>query len=146
MLNGGGWLKSSSGRFSPGVRDPIPIVQKAGWAPTTVRTGAANLAPTGIRSPDRPARSESLYRLSYPGPRPLYNLKTEKKNSQLHKLPANKKKHEDRSAKIKKLKERSFLKLFPMHAMKKYGGMVVQFQAFSTSALDAGEIQAHVDL
>jgi hypothetical protein len=24
--------------------------------------------PTGIRSPDRPARSESLYRLSYPGP------------------------------------------------------------------------------
>ena len=29
--------------------------------------GAKNLAPTGIRSPDRPARSESLYRLSYPG-------------------------------------------------------------------------------
>jgi hypothetical protein len=27
--------------------------------------------PTGIRSQDRPARSESLYRLSYPGP-PLY--------------------------------------------------------------------------
>ena len=25
--------------------------------------------PTGIRSPDRPARSESRYRLSYPGPR-----------------------------------------------------------------------------
>ena len=24
--------------------------------------------PTGIRSQDRPARSESLYRLSYPGP------------------------------------------------------------------------------
>jgi hypothetical protein len=32
------------------------------------RDGAENLAPTGIRSPDRPARSESLYRLSYPGP------------------------------------------------------------------------------
>jgi hypothetical protein len=27
-----------------------------------------NLAPTGIQSPDRPARSVSLYRLSYPGP------------------------------------------------------------------------------
>jgi len=27
-----------------------------------------NLAPTGIRFPDRPARSEWLYRLSYPGP------------------------------------------------------------------------------
>ena len=26
-----------------------------------------SLPPTGIRSPDRPARSESLYRLSYPG-------------------------------------------------------------------------------
>ena len=25
--------------------------------------------PTGIRSPDRPARSESLHRLSYSGPR-----------------------------------------------------------------------------
>jgi len=30
-------------------------------------TGAENLAPTGIRSPDRPARTESLYGLSYPG-------------------------------------------------------------------------------
>jgi len=28
--------------------------------------GAENLAPSRIRSPDRPARSESLYRLSYP--------------------------------------------------------------------------------
>ena len=27
-----------------------------------------NLAPTGIRSADRPSRNESLYRLSYPGP------------------------------------------------------------------------------
>jgi hypothetical protein len=32
-----------------------------------VWTGAENLASIGIRSPDRPARSESLYRLSYPG-------------------------------------------------------------------------------
>jgi len=30
--------------------------------------GAGNLAHTGIRSPDRPARSGPLYRLSYPGP------------------------------------------------------------------------------
>jgi hypothetical protein len=28
--------------------------------------------PTGIRSPDRPVRSRSLYRLSYPGPRTCY--------------------------------------------------------------------------
>jgi hypothetical protein len=36
--------------------------------PLYMRLGAENLALTGIRSPDRPARSESLCRLSYPGP------------------------------------------------------------------------------
>ena len=57
------------GRFTPG-KDPDPIVQEAGWVPGPVWTGTENLAPppTAIRSPDRPARSESLYRLSYPGP------------------------------------------------------------------------------
>ena len=54
------------GRFTPG-KDPVPIVKEAGWAPGSVWKGAENLAPTGIRSPDRPADSESLYRLSYPG-------------------------------------------------------------------------------
>jgi hypothetical protein len=53
--------------FTPG-KDPVPIVQEAGWAPGQVWTGAENLAPTAIRSPDLPARSESLYRLSSPGP------------------------------------------------------------------------------
>ena len=47
-------------------KDPVPIVQEAGWASGSVWTGAENLAPTGIRSPDRPARRQSLYRLSYP--------------------------------------------------------------------------------
>jgi len=51
--------------FTP-KKDPVPIVQEAVWAPGPVWTGAENLAPTGIRSPDRPARSHSLYRLSYP--------------------------------------------------------------------------------
>jgi hypothetical protein len=32
-------------------RDPVPIVQEAGWAPGPVWTGAENLAPTGIRYP-----------------------------------------------------------------------------------------------
>ena len=50
--------------FTPG-KDPVPIVQEAGWAPGPVRTVAENLAPTAIRSPDRPVRSQSLYRLSY---------------------------------------------------------------------------------
>jgi hypothetical protein len=61
------------GRFTPG-KNPVPIVQEAGWAPGPVWTCAKNLAPTGIRSPNRPALSQSLYRLSYPGPRlKIYN-------------------------------------------------------------------------
>jgi hypothetical protein len=40
------------------------------WAPGPVWMGAENLAPTGIRSPDRPPRSQSLYRLSYPAQQP----------------------------------------------------------------------------
>ena len=43
---------------------PVPIGQEAGWAPGPVRTGSKNLAPTWIRSLDRPAPWESLYRLS----------------------------------------------------------------------------------
>ena len=45
------------------------------WAKGTVWTCAEYLALTGIRSPDRPARSESLYRLSYPRPLLSYSLK-----------------------------------------------------------------------
>ena len=66
-LDVGGCSTPHSGRFTPGI-DAAFIVQEAGWAPGPVWTGAENLAPSGIRSPDRPARSELLYRLSYPGP------------------------------------------------------------------------------
>ena len=55
------------GRFTPG-KDPVPIVLDVGWAPGPVWLGAENLAHTRIRTPDHPARSESLYRLRYPGP------------------------------------------------------------------------------
>jgi hypothetical protein len=48
-----------SGRFTPG-NDLVPIVQEAKWAPGPVWTGAEILTTTGIRSPDRPTRSESL--------------------------------------------------------------------------------------
>ena len=51
--------------FTPG-KDTVTIVQEAGWAPGPLWTGAENVVPTGIRSPDRPARSRSLYRLRYP--------------------------------------------------------------------------------
>jgi hypothetical protein len=42
--------------FTP-RKDSVPIVQEAEWAPGSVWTGAENLAPTEIRSPDRPTRS-----------------------------------------------------------------------------------------
>jgi len=48
--------------------DRVPIVQEVGWAPGPVWADAENLALTGIRSPDPHARSESIYRLRYPGP------------------------------------------------------------------------------
>jgi hypothetical protein len=64
----GGWPTSRPGRFTPQERDPVPIVQEADWAPGSVWTGAENFAPIRIRSPDRPGRSEYLYRLRYPGP------------------------------------------------------------------------------
>jgi hypothetical protein len=51
--------------FTPG-KDPVPIVQEAWPAPGPVWTCSKNLATTGVRSPDCPARSQSLYRLSYP--------------------------------------------------------------------------------
>jgi hypothetical protein len=44
------------------------MVQETGWALGLVWLGAENLPSTGIRCLDRPARSESLYRLSYAGP------------------------------------------------------------------------------
>jgi hypothetical protein len=69
MTNGTrrGWGFSVTPRplFTPG-KDPVPIVQRAGWAPGPVWAGAENLALTGIWSPDSPARSQSLYRIRYP--------------------------------------------------------------------------------
>ena len=57
-LDGSGWSLPRLGRVTH-RKDPVPTVQEAGWAPWSVWTGAENLATTGIRSPDRPARSES---------------------------------------------------------------------------------------
>jgi hypothetical protein len=64
-IGGGGWSAPRPGRFAPG-KDTVPIIQEAGWVPGPVWTCAKNLASTRIRFLDRPARSQSLYRLSYP--------------------------------------------------------------------------------
>ena len=50
--------------FTPG-KDQVAIVQEARWDPGPVWTGMGNLAPAGILCADRPALSQSLYRLSY---------------------------------------------------------------------------------
>ena len=55
--------------FTPG-KNALPIVQEAGWASGPVWTGAENLAPTWIRSPDHPAHRQSLCRLHLPAHSP----------------------------------------------------------------------------
>ena len=61
-----GWVVSSTPRphFTPG-KDPVPILQVAGWAQGPVWTGGKS-RPHRDSIPDRPARRQSLYRLSYP--------------------------------------------------------------------------------
>ena len=61
-----GWVVSSTPRpyFTSG-KARVPIVQEAEWATGPVRKGGKS-RPTGIWSADRPARSQSLYQLSYP--------------------------------------------------------------------------------
>jgi len=46
-------------------KEPAPILQEAGWAPGPVWTGGKS-CPYRDSIPDLPARSQSLYRLSYP--------------------------------------------------------------------------------
>ena len=59
------WVVSSTPRphFTPG-KAPLPILQVAGWAPVPVWTGGI-CRPHRDSIPDLPARSQSLYRLSY---------------------------------------------------------------------------------
>ena len=60
------WVVSSTPRphSIPG-KDPVPIVQEAGWAPGPVWTGGKS-NPHRDSITDRPNHSQSLYRLSHP--------------------------------------------------------------------------------
>ena len=49
--------------FTP-RKDPVPILQEAGWATGPVWTDRKS-RPHRDSIPDRPARSQALYRLSY---------------------------------------------------------------------------------
>ena len=59
------WVVSSTPwpHFTP-EKDPIPILQEAGWASGPVWTGGKS-RPHRDSIPDRPAHSQSLYWLSY---------------------------------------------------------------------------------
>ena len=57
--------------FTPG-KDPVPILQEAGWAPGPGWTGEKS-RPQRESIPDRPAVAQSLYRLSYTGTHVILN-------------------------------------------------------------------------
>jgi len=61
-----GWVVSSmlQPHFTPG-KDPVPILQEAGWAPGPVWMRGKS-RPHQDPIPDHPACSQSLYWLSYP--------------------------------------------------------------------------------
>ena len=59
------WVVSSTPQsYFTSRKDPVPILQEAGWAPGPVWTGGKSRVHRES-IPDRPARSQSLYRLSY---------------------------------------------------------------------------------
>jgi len=64
-LEGGEWSAARPGRSLPPGKDPVPILREAGWALGPVWTGGKS-RPHRDSIPARPARSELLYRLSYP--------------------------------------------------------------------------------
>jgi hypothetical protein len=67
-LDGVGGQRHAPYALPPGKIPGTPLYRRLG-GPQGRSGQVRNISPpTGIRSPDRPARSESLYRLSYPGP------------------------------------------------------------------------------
>ena len=61
---GGGDQLHAPAASTPG-KDPVHFLQEAAWAPGPVWTGGKS-RPHRDSIPDRPARSQWLYRLSYP--------------------------------------------------------------------------------
>jgi hypothetical protein len=66
-LDVSGWLTPRLGRFTPGKECRCPLHSRLG-EPQSLSGRVREISPTRFRPPDRQACSESLYRLSYPGP------------------------------------------------------------------------------
>jgi len=64
-LEGAEWSAARPGRTLPPGKDSVSILQEAGWASGPVWKGG-KCRPHRDSIPDRPARGQSLYRLSYP--------------------------------------------------------------------------------
>ena len=69
----GGWSTPRPGRLTSGKETRCPLYRRMGGPQGRSGRVRKISPPTGIRSPDRPAHSESLYRLSYRGF--LYSIK-----------------------------------------------------------------------
>jgi hypothetical protein len=65
-LEGGEGSVSRPGRSLPPGKTRYPLYRRLGGPQGRSGQVRKISPPTGIRSPDRPARSQSLYRLSYP--------------------------------------------------------------------------------
>ena len=72
-LDWGGWSTPRPGRFTRRKETWYPLYRRlSGPQGRSGRVRKISL-PTGIQSPDCPARGKSLYRLHYPGPRNVNN-------------------------------------------------------------------------
>ena len=67
-LDGGGWSTPHPDRFTSGKETLYSLYRRLGGPQSRCGRVLKIPPPTGNRSPDRPARSESLYQLRYSGP------------------------------------------------------------------------------
>ena len=63
----GEWSAARPGRTLPPGKDPVSILQEAGWAPGSVWKGGKS-RPHRDSIPDRPARSSAAIPTELPGP------------------------------------------------------------------------------
>jgi len=70
-LEGGEWSAARPGRTLPTGKDPVPILQEAGWAPGPIWTGGKS-RPHRDSIPDRPARSPLTISTELPVPHIFY--------------------------------------------------------------------------
>ena len=66
-LEGGEWSAARPGRTLPPGKDPVPILQEAGWAPRPFCSGE-NSRPNRDSIPDSPARSSFAIPTEVPDP------------------------------------------------------------------------------